>query len=68
MVNEFHGINGFRFSSYTKPPVSVEVTGDEVLRTFGFATTGLAADTAALVVMSGVFLLGTYLLLRLKVT
>lgn len=66
LVNEFAGQRGFAFTSYTKPPVAVSVTGDQVLETFGFHPKAMLSDTGWLVAMAVGFLLLTYVLLHLK--
>jgi len=66
LVNEFAGQRGFAFTSYTKPPVAVNVTGDQVLQTFGFHPKAMLLDVGSLVAMALAFLLLTYVLLHLK--
>lgn len=66
LINEFKGVDGFQFTSYTKPPTSVNVTGDAILSTFGYTASAMLPDACALVVMAVLFLLLTYFLLRLK--
>lgn len=58
-----------RDSSSSPPPQVpyVDVTGDDILGTFGFSTSGWQAywsDCLALAFMTGVLLLATFLLLQ----
>jgi hypothetical protein len=68
--NEFHGTVGYRFTAFHQPGASpdqiphVDVTGDEVLLTFGFTLGSYWADVAMLALFSAYFLATTWLLLK----
>ena len=64
MANEFHGVEGFRFTSRADPNASIEVTGDEVLGTFGFEGGHLLGDVARLGALGAGMFLAAFLLLK----
>ena len=61
-VNEFHGVDGFAFTSRVAPDARVSVTGDQVLLTFGFGASWpvFYADVQALLALTAAFLLLAY--------
>ena len=67
MVNEFHGVTGFRFTSRADPHASITVSGDEVLGTFGFGTGNLGLHVLRLCGLGAAMLVATFLLLKFRV-
>jgi hypothetical protein len=65
-INEFHGVDGFAFTSRVAPDARVAVTGDEVLATFGFRPTwhAFGRDVQVLSALAVSFLALAYLGLR----
>jgi ATP-binding cassette subfamily G (WHITE) protein 2 len=61
-VNEFHGTDGFAFTSRVAPDARVSVNGDQVLATFGFQTSwsAFASDVRALLALAAAFLTLAY--------
>ena len=61
-INEFHGVDGFAFTSRVAPDARVNVNGDQVLSTFGFQTSwsAFADDVRSLVALSAAFLTLAY--------
>ncbi|GIL42172.1 hypothetical protein Vafri_236 [Volvox africanus] len=72
LIGEFGGATGFRFTGYLEPGTPpeqvpyVDVTGDEVLQTFGFRTDAWWTDVGALLLLMCAFLTSTFLLLRYR--
>jgi len=74
LINEFHGVDGFRFTAFHQPGVPsdkvphVDVSGDEILQTFGFRISdeALLDDTLRLGLLVAAFLGGTLLLLHAR--
>ncbi|GFR46198.1 hypothetical protein Agub_g7729, partial [Astrephomene gubernaculifera] len=72
LIGEFGGATGFRFTGFHQPGTPpdqvpyVDVTGDEVLQTFGFRTDAWLADVAGLLLLMCFFLASTFLLLRYR--
>ncbi|GIL74182.1 hypothetical protein Vretifemale_4181, partial [Volvox reticuliferus] len=72
LIGEFAGATGFRFTGYLEPGTPpeqvpyVDVTGDEVLQTFGFRTDAWWSDVGALLLLMCAFLTSTFLLLRFR--
>jgi len=72
---EFHGATGFRFTAFHQPGAPpdklphVNVSGDDILATFGFSTSDSAYwdDVAALTLLCGLLLGATFLLLKYRV-
>ncbi|KXZ50395.1 hypothetical protein GPECTOR_16g568 [Gonium pectorale] len=72
LVGEFGGATGFRFTGYHQPGTPpdqvpyVDVTGDEVLQTFGFRSDAWLRDVGCLLCLMVAFLTSTFLLLRYR--
>ncbi|KAF5834484.1 hypothetical protein DUNSADRAFT_8809 [Dunaliella salina] len=72
---EFHGATGFRFTAFHQPGAPpdklphVNVSGDDILATFGFSTADSAYwhNVAALTMLCGLLLGATFLLLKYRV-
>eukprot|EP00798_Chlamydomonas_sp_ICE-L_P020668 gene20668-27458_t len=72
VIAEFHGAEGFRFTAFHEPGVPddqvphIDVNGDQVLQTFGFAITEHAYwyNVCMLLVFTVFYLTSTYILLR----
>jgi len=67
LINEFHGTQGWHFSSYKAPAELYQVvSGDTILRTFGFDPLGMRADLVGLAVMLAAAWGATLIVLRLR--
>jgi len=67
LINEFHDTEGWHFSSYKAPTELYKVvSGDTILRTFGFDPNGMEGDLVGLAVLLGVAWAITLALLRLR--
>ncbi|KAL6745275.1 hypothetical protein V8C86DRAFT_42591 [Haematococcus lacustris] len=70
--NEFHGATDFRFTAFHQPGTPpelvphIDVTGDDILNTFGFQVDGYWPDVRRLLLLCAVFLTATYLLLKYR--
>ncbi|GFH16579.1 ABC2_membrane domain-containing protein, partial [Haematococcus lacustris] len=70
--NEFHGATDFRFTAFHQPGTPpelvphIDVTGDDILNTFGFQVDGYWPDVRRLLLLCAVFLTATYLLLKCR--
>lgn len=72
LINEFHGAAGFRFTGFAPKGTApdhiphVDVTGDQILATFGFDLDTLRPDLCWLCGLCALFLTATFFLLKYR--